>query len=79
MVVRAELDYKYPLTSGDTFLVGLNIRRESPLKFAFYQDIFRLPDHKPVLKAKIVGTALNQRGRPEIPEALSVLFSTTID
>ena len=39
VVVRAELDYKYPLTSGDTFLVGLNIRRESPLKFAFSTTI----------------------------------------
>ncbi|MEI7789514.1 MAG: acyl-CoA thioesterase, partial [Chlorobiaceae bacterium] len=76
VVVRAELDYKYPLVSGDSFVVGLTMRRESALKFAFYQDIFRLVDHKPVLKAKIIGTALNQRGRPEIPEALAKLFNT---
>lgn len=75
VVVRAELDYKYPLASGDAFLVGLNIRRDSALKFAFYQDIFRLPDQKPVLRAKIIGTALNQRGRPEIPETLSTIFN----
>jgi len=76
VVVRAELDYKSPLASGDTFLVGLNLRRESPLKFAFYQDIFRLPDHKAVLKAKIVGTALNTKGRPEIPPQLDALLMT---
>ncbi len=75
VVVRAELDYKYPLVSGDSFVVGLTICRESALKFFFYQDIFRLPDHKPVLKAKIIGTALNQRGRPEIPEALVALLN----
>ncbi len=75
VVVRAELDYKYPLVSGDSFVVGLTICRESALKFAFYQDIFRLPDHKPVLKARIIGTALNQRGRPEIPEALAALLN----
>ncbi len=75
VVVRAELDYKYPLASGDSFVIGLTMRRESPLKFAFYQDIFRLPDHKLVLKAKIIGTALNQRGRPEIPQALAALIS----
>jgi acyl-CoA thioester hydrolase len=74
VVVRAELDYKYPLASGDTFVVALAMRRESALKFSFYQDIFRLPDHKLVLKAKIIGTALNQRGRPEIPEALAALI-----
>ena len=76
VVVRAELDYKYPLTSGDTFVVGLNMRRESALKFAFYQHIFRLPDLKLVLKAKIIGTALNQRGRPAIPAALAALITT---
>lgn len=75
VVVRAELDYKYPLTSGDTFVVALTLRRESALKFAFHQDIFRLPDHKLVLKAKIIGTALNQRGRPEIPVAFVALLN----
>jgi acyl-CoA thioester hydrolase len=75
VVVRAELDYKYPLASGDAFVVGLNMRRETALKFAFYQDIFRLPDHKLVLKAKITGTALNQRGRPEIPAELDRLMT----
>ena len=79
VVVRAELDYKYPLRSGDTFIVALTMRRESVLKFAFYQDIFRLPDHKPVLKAKIIGTALNHRGRPEIPEPFAALLSTAVE
>jgi len=76
VVVRAELDYKSPLTSGDTFVVGLNLQRESALKFAFYQDIFRLPDHKPVLKAKIIGTALSRNGRPQIPQQLHALLMT---
>ncbi|NTV21354.1 MAG: acyl-CoA thioesterase [Chlorobium limicola] len=74
VVVRAELDYRHPLKSGDRFVVGLNFMRESQLKFAFYQDICRLPDMKPVVKAKIIGTALNKRGRPEIPEKLDALM-----
>jgi acyl-CoA thioester hydrolase len=74
VVVRAELDYKNPLSSGDRFLVCLNLKRESALKFAFYQDIYRLPDMKTVVKAKITGTALNTRGRPEIPEELDRCF-----
>ncbi len=78
VVVRAELDYKYPLVSGDVFLVGLNLRRESPMKFAFYQDIFRIPDHKPVLKAKIIGTALNTKGRPEIPKQLDAFLTPPV-
>ncbi|MBC8524669.1 MAG: acyl-CoA thioesterase [Chlorobium phaeobacteroides] len=74
VVVRAELDYKYPLESGDGFIVGLNMVRESKLKFAFYQDIFREKDKKLILKAKIIGTALNQLGRPEIPEKLDTFL-----
>ncbi|AOS84779.1 thioesterase [Chlorobaculum limnaeum] len=74
VVVRAELDYKSPLQSGDHFTVGMNMVRESPLKFAFYQDILRLPDMKPVVKAKITGTALNGRGRPQIPAELEALM-----
>ncbi len=71
VVVRAELDYKFPLASGDAFVVGLNLMRESQLKFAFYQDIYRASDNKLIMNAKIIGTALNERGRPQIPEELS--------
>lgn len=70
VVVRAELDYKFPLASGDDFVVTLNMKRESRVKFAFYQDIYRMPDEKLILNAKIIGTALNARGRPELPEEL---------
>ncbi|MCE1274200.1 MAG: acyl-CoA thioesterase [Chlorobiaceae bacterium] len=74
VVIRAELDYKSPLQSGDRFVIGLNMVRESPLKFAFHQDILRLPDLKLVVKAKIVGTALNERGRPQLPQELDRLM-----
>lgn len=70
VVVRAELDYKYPLSSGDKLIIGLNMERESRLKFAFHQDIYRKSDMRPVLKGKIIGTALNERGRPQLPEEL---------
>lgn len=67
VVVRAEVDYKHPLTSGDAFVVGITMAKESRLRFAFYQDIRRLSDHKLAVRAKIIATALNARGRPEIP------------
>ncbi len=68
VVVRAELDYRFPLSSGDRFLVGLDFLRQSRLKFLFRQEIIRLPDEKPILSARIIGTALNERGRPFVPE-----------
>lgn len=74
VVVRAELDYKLPLISGDRFNIGINMLRESKVRFAFYQNIYRDSDNKLVMKAKIIGTALNQRGRPEIPAALDRLL-----
>lgn len=74
VVVRAELDYKLPLISGDHFVVGLNLVRESRARFAFFQDVYREPDRKPVLKAKIVTTAINERGRPSIPKELGELL-----
>ncbi len=74
VVSRAELDYRASLTSGDEFVIGLNFVRESKARFAFYQDIYRKADDKLVMKAKIIGTALSQRGRPEIPEELSDLL-----
>lgn len=75
VVVRAELDYKFPLESGDKFMVYLNLVRESRVKFAFQQDIYRLPDQKLILNSRIIGTAVNANGRPEIPTQLDSFFS----
>ncbi len=75
VVVRAELDYKLPLMSGDRFIVGLTMQRESRIKFAFHQDIIRLTDDKIMVKGKIIGTALNPKGRPAIPAELDKLLS----
>nr|VFK38044.1 MAG: acyl-CoA thioester hydrolase [Candidatus Kentron sp. TC]VFK39008.1 MAG: acyl-CoA thioester hydrolase [Candidatus Kentron sp. TC]VFK54626.1 MAG: acyl-CoA thioester hydrolase [Candidatus Kentron sp. TC] len=74
VAIRVELDYKYPLTAGDRFVVGLDAVRESKARFVFYQDIYRAEDERLVLKAKIIGTALNERGRPSIPKQLGELL-----
>ncbi len=75
VVVRAELDYKYPLSSGDEFIVKLTMAKESEIKIAFYQDIFRKADDKLILKGKIIGTALNTRGRPELPVEIKAILN----
>jgi acyl-CoA thioester hydrolase len=76
VVVRIEIDYLYPLRSGDKFVVGLNLEHTSRIRFGFLQDIYRLPDYKPIVKAKIIGTALNERGRPFLPKELEGLFES---
>ena len=45
VVAHVEIDYKVSLTSGDRFVVKLNIAREG-VKLVFFEDIFRLPDMK---------------------------------
>lgn len=75
VVIRAELDYKNSLVSNDRFVVRSLIRQVSRVRFEFQQDIFRLPDEKLMLAARITGTSLNQRGRPFVPELLADLFS----
>lgn len=75
VVVRAELDYKVPLQSGDNFWIGLNLEQSSKLRFDFLQDIYRAHDEKLVLKARVTGTSVNERGRPFVPEVICSLFA----
>ncbi|NOZ09892.1 MAG: acyl-CoA thioesterase [Gammaproteobacteria bacterium] len=73
VVTRAELDYKYPLRSGETFWVGLNLQQVSKIKFAFLQEIYRSADDKLIVSARIMGVALNERGRPFVYEPVAGL------
>ncbi|MAZ93545.1 MAG: thioesterase [Lentimicrobiaceae bacterium] len=70
VVKRVEIDYQAPLKSGDEFISVLKMERLSPLRFGFVQHIYRIPDAKLIIKALVVGTAINQRGRPELPDEL---------
>lgn len=74
VVVRAELDYKSPLQSGDRFWIGTRVQQASKVRFEFIQDIYRADDDKLMLKACITGTAINERGRPSMPDSVNQLF-----
>lgn len=77
IVVRAELDYRKSLVSGDLFSVRSQVRQVSKLRFEFLQDIYRLTDDMLMLNARIIGTALNQQGRPFAPALLQDLFDAS--
>jgi acyl-CoA thioester hydrolase len=70
VVTRIEADFKASLTSGDTFLVCTSFSRKGRIRFQFHQSIYRMPDKRLMLSAVVTGTALNARGRPEIPAEL---------
>jgi acyl-CoA thioester hydrolase len=74
VVVRVELDYLRSLRSEDRFQVSIKTERVSRLRFAFLQEIVLLPDLKPVLRGKVIGTALNAQGRPFVPDFVAQLW-----
>lgn len=80
VVIRAEIDYLWSLRSGDEFEVRVTMERISRLRFAFVQDIYRTPDDKPILKAKIIGTSIDAKGRPKLfPEIEALLTGANKD
>ena len=71
IVTRVEIEYKYPLKSGDNFDVCVNIQREGNARLVFIQDIYRLPDEKYIVHAKITGVA-TKKGRPIAPPQMLI-------
>ena len=59
VVARLTMAFKTPLKSGDEFVSKLYLRKEG-IKYVFYQDIFRLPDLKPVIKSTVETVCLVQ-------------------
>ncbi|MBR54395.1 thioesterase [Candidatus Poribacteria bacterium] len=79
VVTRAELDYRWPLKSGDQFWIGLNIHQTSKIRYQFHQDIYNRNDQRLILSSIFTATSLNDRGRPQsfpqIQEALTCTSS----
>lgn len=76
VVVRIELDYKFPLRGSDEFYVTVEMVRESKIKIAFNQAIYRKSDDKLIVSGKVIATALNERGRPKIPDELNAILDS---
>lgn len=74
VVIRAEVDYKGSLTSGDSFVVGTRLVQQSRLKFAFHQSVTRKQDGRLMVAAVITGTGVNAEGRPFLPPELQHLL-----
>ncbi len=69
IVTRVEIDYKYPLRSRDKFIVSTGIQRQGNVRLVFHQEIFLLPDKRPVVLAKVTGVA-TMNNRPVSPGKL---------
>lgn len=74
VVVRAEVDYLRSLRSGDSFHVSVSTYRASRLRLGFRQQITHAASGEVLIRANILTTAVNERGRPWLPESLLVLL-----
>jgi len=74
VVVRAELDYLRSLRSGDRCHVTVSTYRASRLRLGFRQSIVHAVTGQPVMRATIFTTAVNDKGRPWLPERLLALL-----
>lgn len=74
IVIRIEIDYKFPLRSGDRFRVDLALERVSRIRFAFNQEIRRLDDDKLIVRARVFTAAMNRNGRPILPDQVARLL-----
>lgn len=73
VVARLQMAFKTPLHSGDSFVSRLALRKEG-IKYVFIQDIFRLPDEKPVLRSTVETVCL-VNGRLSDCEELNQAFA----
>ena len=70
VVIRAEVDYKRSLTSGDEFYVGVNFSMHDRVRFKFDQTIVRKSDSAVCVQAVVYGTGMTNKGRPKVPRTL---------
>jgi len=65
-VTKVEIEYKYPLRSRDRFVVTVNVKKEGNIRIVFLQEIYRIPDKKLIIRAKVTGAAI-KNGKPVYP------------
>jgi len=74
VVIRAEVDYRLPLRSGDRMRITVQPVRRSRIRLDFRQSITRLSDDATAVEAVMTTTAVTERGRPYFPRVLSALL-----
>lgn len=76
VVAGMQMRFKTPLRSGDEFESCLALRKEG-IKYVFVQDIYRLPDHKPVFKSTVEAVCLINGKLSDCEEVNKVFFNST--
>lgn len=58
VVARLSIAFKTPLRGGDRFRSCISLKKEG-LKYIFFQDIYRIPDDRIVVKGQVEIVCLN--------------------
>ncbi len=74
VVAGLQMRFKTPLRSGDEFVSKLALRKDG-IKYVFVQDIFRLPDMRPVLKSTVEAVCVINGKLSPCPELDNVFFA----
>ena len=74
VLMKAELEYKGSLRSGDSFYIDIQVERLSRLKLVFHQQVYRSVDNRLMLNANMTVTSTNKEGRPVVFEQADVLL-----
>lgn len=76
-LIESNIKFKKPLQSEDKFYVTCKLIPESTHRFAFEQEIIRLPDEILIAKAHNICVCIDgkNRNRPYIPEAIQQHFN----
>jgi len=75
VIIRAELNYKFPLRPGDYFLIQLKMGKQGRLRIIFNQQIIRKADNQLIVDA-LITTVLTKNNRPVSPDILIDKFKT---
>ena len=78
-LTSSTIEFKKPLKAEEKFYVTCQLVPEGNIRFAFKQEIRKLPDDALIAKSYNVGACVdgNNRNRPYIPEIIKNLFSIT--
>lgn len=67
VVARISMTFKQPLTSGDEFVIGTNLKKEG-IKYVFYQDIYRASDQRLIFTSEVTTVTLINGRLSDCPE-----------
>ena len=75
VISRMELEYVFPLQSGDIISVQVWLCRITRIKFKFFQQIHKIHSKQTTTRAMVIGTFIGPDEKPIIPDVMKTLIT----